>query len=135
MKIIQRAGLTPWPKLWHNLRSTRQTELAEKYPEHVVCAWLGNSQAVARRHYLQVTDEHFAKAITEKAAQKAAQQGAETGRTERNANESQLNVTADSKASYESFRDVAGACETVQKGGNGPEWSRTIDLVVISDAL
>jgi len=62
-RIIERAGLTPWPKLFQNLRSTRETELAEKYPLHVVCAWIGNSQPVAAKHYLQVTDEHFAKAL------------------------------------------------------------------------
>ena len=44
------------------LRSTRETELAEQFPIHVVCAWLGNSQAVAKKHYLQVTDEHFKQA-------------------------------------------------------------------------
>jgi integrase len=62
MKIMRRAHVTPWPKLFHNLRSTRQTELEEQYPTHVVCAWLGNSVAVARKHYLQVTEEHFEKA-------------------------------------------------------------------------
>jgi integrase len=67
-KIISRAGLTPWPKLFHNLRASRQTELAETYPAHVVCAWLGNTEAVAQAHYLQVTDAHF-----ERAAQNAAQ--------------------------------------------------------------
>ncbi len=58
-KIIKRAGLEPWPKLWQNLRSSRETELTESFPLHVVCAWIGNSQAVAAKHYLQVTDEHF----------------------------------------------------------------------------
>jgi integrase len=58
-RIITKAGLTPWPKLWQNLRATRETELAETYPMHVICAWIGNSQAVAQKHYLQVTDEHF----------------------------------------------------------------------------
>ena len=29
----------------------------------MVCAWIGNSQPVAAQHYLQVTDEHFAKAL------------------------------------------------------------------------
>ncbi len=61
-KIIKRAGLEPWPKLWQNLRSTRETELCESFPIHVVCNWIGNSQAVAKKHYLQVTDEHFTKA-------------------------------------------------------------------------
>jgi integrase len=66
-RIIIRAGLQPWPKLFHNLRSTRQTELAERYPLHVVCAWIGNSSAIAAKHYLQVTDEHFAMAIAQDA--------------------------------------------------------------------
>ena len=35
-RIIRRAGLTPWPKPFQNLRSTRETELAETYPLHVV---------------------------------------------------------------------------------------------------
>ena len=70
-RIIRRAGLTPWPKLFQNLRSTRQTELAEDFPAHAVCQWIGNSQAIAREHYLQVTDQHFQKA-TQNPTQKAA---------------------------------------------------------------
>jgi len=62
-RIVQRAGLLPWPKLFQNLRSTRETELTEQFPLHVVCAWIGNSQPVAAKHYLQVTDTHFAKAV------------------------------------------------------------------------
>jgi len=63
LRIIKRAGVKPWPKLFNNLRSTRETKLAEEYPLHVVCAWIGNSQPVAAKHYLQVTDEHFTKAV------------------------------------------------------------------------
>lgn len=62
LRIINRAGLKPWPKLFQNLRSTRETELAESFPIHVVTAWLGNSQLVATKHYLQVTDAHFEEA-------------------------------------------------------------------------
>ena len=61
-KIIRQAGLEPWPKLFHNLRASRQTELTERFPEHVVCEWIGNSQVVAREHYLRVRDEEFARA-------------------------------------------------------------------------
>lgn len=61
-RIIRRAGLEPWPKLWQNLRATCETELVEMFPAHVVSAWIGNSQAIAAKHYLQVTDEHFARA-------------------------------------------------------------------------
>ena len=77
-KIIRRAGLKPWPRLFHNLRASRETELVEKYPVQVVTAWLGNTPSVAMKHYLMVTDEHFNSAVRDEthAAQKAAQQGA-----------------------------------------------------------
>ncbi|MFM8572597.1 MAG: tyrosine-type recombinase/integrase, partial [Pirellula sp.] len=42
-RIIARAGLVPWPKLFHALRSSRETELAQDFPIHVVTAWLGNT--------------------------------------------------------------------------------------------
>ena len=50
--------------MFQNLRSTRETELAEQYPMHVICSWIGNTQAVAIEHYLQVTDEHFEQAAS-----------------------------------------------------------------------
>ena len=59
--------------------STRQTELCESFPSHVVCAWLGNSRAVAQDNYLQVTDAHFERALQaphQRAAQNPAQLGA-----------------------------------------------------------
>jgi len=91
LKIIRCAGEQPWPKLFQNLRSTRETELAEEYPLHVVCSWIGNSQPVAAKHYLQVTEDHFASAVgtdlnstspksDRSALQKALQQPAERGR-------------------------------------------------------
>ena len=63
LKIIKRAGLTPWPKLLHNLRASRQTELAQEFPAHVVCEWIGNSEAVAKEHYLRVQESDFERAI------------------------------------------------------------------------
>jgi hypothetical protein len=63
LRIATRAGVKLWPKPFQNMRSTRQTELAETYPIHVVCAWIGNTEAVAQEHYLQVKDAHFAHAI------------------------------------------------------------------------
>ena len=79
-RIIRKAGLEPWERLFHNLRASRQTELTDIFPAHVVAKWLGNSVKVANDHYLQVTDEHFALAAQKsgaksgaEAAQKAAQ--------------------------------------------------------------
>ena len=71
--------------MFHNLRSTRQTELAERYPIHVVCAWMGNSRAVAQEHYLQVTVEQaVVRPTPDGAAQKAAQYSAAAAGTEQN---------------------------------------------------
>ncbi|GAB4127875.1 MAG: hypothetical protein Kow0040_01950 [Thermogutta sp.] len=73
-KIVKRAGLAPWPRLFQNLRSSRETELVERFPVHVVAAWIGNTPKVAQKHYLQITDEHFAAAA--QPAQNPAQQNA-----------------------------------------------------------
>jgi integrase len=62
-RMIERAGLPGWPRLWHQLRASAQTDLASRLPQHVVCAWLGNTQSVAMAHYLQVNDGHFAEAM------------------------------------------------------------------------
>ena len=61
-RIIRRAGLKAWPKLFQNLRSTRETELVAEFPLHVVTAWLGNTAAVATKHYLQVTEADYDRA-------------------------------------------------------------------------
>jgi len=70
-KIVRRAGLEPWPRLFHNMRASRETELCETFPMHVVTAWMGNTPDIAMKHYCQVTDEHFQRAT--EAAQNAAQ--------------------------------------------------------------
>ena len=95
-KIIHRAGMKPWPKVFQNLRSTRQTELEERFPSHVVCAWVGNSERVAREHYLQVTDRHY-----ESTLQKAVQQPAARS------------CTGSQRESE--TRENSGNCETMRK--------------------
>ena len=64
-------------------------ELAETFPVHVVCEWIGNSAKVAADHYLQVTEDHFRKATSgaaescaEKALQNPVQQPTERTRME-----------------------------------------------------
>ncbi len=61
-RIIKKAGLTPWQRTFQNMRSTRETELAEHFPMHVVNKWIGNTESVAVQHYLQVTNDHFNRA-------------------------------------------------------------------------
>ncbi len=96
-RIVKRAGLKPWPRIFHNLRSSRQTELEEDYPSHVVCKWIGNSPQVARKHYLQLTDEHF---------ERATQSGAKCDASEAQ-NAAQQVIVADGTASQSAANDVA----------------------------
>jgi len=86
-RIIAKAGLETWPKLFANLRASRATELASEHPGHVAAAWLGHSTVIANKHYWQVTeadfeaatgvassvDEASSKTTPAKAAQNAAQ--------------------------------------------------------------
>lgn len=72
-KIIRKAGEKPWPKLFHNLRASRETELAADFPIHVVCDWIGNTAAIAAKHYLTVREEDY---------QRATQGGSESGARE-----------------------------------------------------
>ena len=62
-RIIVRACGECWPKTFQNCRSTRQTELAQEFPSHVITKWIGNSAKIAEQFYLQVTPEHFEKAL------------------------------------------------------------------------
>lgn len=63
LKILQRAGIVPWARLFHSMRASRQTELERDHPRHVVCAWMGNTAAVAEKSYLLVTDGDFERAV------------------------------------------------------------------------
>jgi len=71
---MRSAGVKPWPKLFQNCRASRETELAERYPVQVICQWIGNSPAVAAKHYLQVTEDHYAQAAAQETAHNPAQQ-------------------------------------------------------------
>jgi integrase len=62
-KIVKRSGLTPWKKVWHSMRASCQTELEDHFASHIVCGWLGNTEGVAKKHYLQTTADHHCRAI------------------------------------------------------------------------
>jgi len=63
-RIVRRAGLTPWAKLWQNCRVTRENELCQTWPEHLVAKWVGHSRAVAREFYLKALPSDFERAAT-----------------------------------------------------------------------
>ena len=61
-RLLRRAGVSGWPRLFHSMQASRQTELQREFPIHVVCSWLGNSPRIAQQSYLLVTEGDFAKA-------------------------------------------------------------------------
>lgn len=102
-RIIERAGITPWQKPFQNLRSTRETELMETYPAHVVVSWIGHSERVAQKHYLQLTDAHFERAVQSGVAPPVAPQTCETAKTG-------VPETEQPHEKHSDFRGVAGDC-------------------------
>lgn len=141
MKIVRRAGLKAWPRLWHNLRASRETELAETFPAHVVCEWIGNSQRVAAKHYLQVTDEHFRRAAVQptklagSALQKALQSTAAASRGLPQPEGSGKPENDETPALDRGLRRGAVVSETPSKSQGGPDWTRTNDLLHVKQAL
>lgn len=97
-RIIIRAGMTPWPKPFHNMRASRQSELMAEYDLSTACRWLGNSPTVAAQHYAMATDSDgaFRRAVGEpenvpcSALQKALQSTAVPGRTEPQATDADM---------------------------------------------
>lgn len=103
LKIIRRAGLEPWERVFHNLRASRQTELAKTFPAHVVCEWMGNSEAVADEHYLHTTEDDFERALSSpcSALQNPVQSPTEKRRNERDA----VSETTKNPANYAGSRE------------------------------
>jgi integrase len=87
LRILDRAGVPAWPRLFNAMRASRATELAHDYPSAICSAWMGHSAAVAAEHYISVRDDDYAAASTRRtirrtAAQNPAQHRAEPLRTE-----------------------------------------------------
>lgn len=99
-RIIRKAGLTPWEKVFQNCRSTRETELSERFPIGTVVKWMGNSVRVAAKHYLQARDEHFQRALRpeSEALQNPVQYASGSNRSEREASRESVCIPAENDA-------------------------------------
>jgi integrase len=58
-RIVRRAGLQPWPRLFHNLRASCSTDFAQSLPNHEAARFLGHSPLIAAAHYLQPSGHNF----------------------------------------------------------------------------
>ena len=121
LKVVRRAGLTPWPRLFQNLRASCETDLMQRHPIHVVTAWIGNTPKIALGHYLQTLEADFAKAVRGDAQDDAPNDARTTRRTTRRTTQS----PADHAAPRETFAGAEG-----RTTGRTPEKSG-----VLSDAV
>ena len=74
IRIIRRAGFTPWERLISNMRATRASELKRAgFSSDQRTAWLGHSEEVSAKHYqiggMLVDDSDFARACELKTLQ------------------------------------------------------------------
>ena len=118
--IIKKAGLSPWPKLFQNLRASRETELCQNHPLHVVAAWIGNSPTIAIGHYLQTIDPDWEKATTISDVKSDGSDvktmhfsmdssGSKTGQDDSNSIENGLDSSVLSEITEEMKSDLVGA--------------------------
>jgi len=42
LRILSKASAPSWPSLFHDLRASGETELANEFPIHLICEWIGN---------------------------------------------------------------------------------------------
>lgn len=122
-RIIERAGLTPWPRLLQNLRSSCETEWCERYPIASVTRWLGNSPTVALKHYIQARDVHFEAVVTGAGRRDAPDDARTTHSTTQQAAAPNRKVSPRSledRVAKELARGEAMSGEMVQKTKVGP---------------
>jgi len=60
-KYILRAGETPWPKPFHAMRASIETDLLNsgKVKPHVIARWMGHGIQIALKHYARILNEDF----------------------------------------------------------------------------
>jgi integrase len=62
IRMIVRAGLKPWPKVWQNLRRACAVDLVQEYPANLAYEWLGHSEAINRLFYFRATPQMIERA-------------------------------------------------------------------------
>lgn len=103
LRIIRKASVQPWGRLFHNLRASLETELAQHHPVHVVAQWLGNTPKIAAAHYLQVRDSDFDRALGG-----TAKNGAENGSVKAQNTAQRIDATSGDES--HKLQETVGIC-------------------------
>ncbi len=157
-RIIAKAAVEQWPKLFQNLRASRETELMAIFPAKDVCTWIGNTQQIAMKHYAMATEESFRRAVktttlptevkappvdelpnAEKIGQDFGQNFGQSGEIN-SPKESSPNLPSNEKTAESQGKE--GFCGAMRTGDenhqteiSGRYWTRTNDLNDVNVAL
>lgn len=131
-RLIVRAGLIPWPRVFNAMRASRVTELAAEYPAAICTAWMGHTQAIAEAHYHTVRDSDFERAASTLTIGPDAKRGLKSG-AECGALGSQIPAQQQSASNGKEHQNgaqnekgsalmpiLASRCHSLQNALNGP---------------
>jgi integrase len=120
-KIIRRAGVKAWPKLWQNLRSSAATDFARSIPSHIAASICGHTEEIAKEHYWTVEDSDLDNVIdkltpdlSQKLAPKLALSDVSCGP------ESSLGVSTPKEGKTKKAQEIPGfvaICHLLSSGG------------------
>ncbi len=115
-KFIKRAGLSPWPKVFQNLRSSLSIDLVQHERIPTVAEWTGHSVETVQKFYLMITKEHreLAKSREQRRKEKSQQNPQQTMSEDRGQRE-----TRDSESLVSSGADTV--CHSPSMGVEGLE--------------
>jgi len=124
-RIIKRASVEPWKRLWQTLRQSCEKEWAMTMPQYAVSKWIGHSITVSGRHYANdVPDELFERAAgIEGDGANSAQQNAQQKAHETSGNGVKRQPAAD-EVSGRNSRDFQSLRDSSTDSQSGEKWSR-----------
>lgn len=63
-RYVKAAGILPWSDFWNALRASRETDLMDSHGPNDACRWIGNTLAVAAKHYQLMKKEAYSGRIS-----------------------------------------------------------------------
>ena len=64
-RMLAKAGVKAWPKLFQNLRASFAIDTVERFPTHTVSGWCGHSLTIQQKAYMIARDSHFKAAMAD----------------------------------------------------------------------
>jgi hypothetical protein len=111
---------------FHALRASCKSDLAREYPITTVCKWIGNTVAIAARHYVQVTDADLGRASS--AARNLARYTSKLGEEASYKKGERPRFPEENEALRDCTNDHVEAAGTLQRESFQPWYARPISL-------